>query len=526
MAQIRILKYFILEVSIKTLLLNSIFIFVFLTRLANAQNCPENPIFERYVTINSLEELIKNCQIKDIDSFLSKLPEDFKRRYTLLYRTKALGIASAEYPRIMLSGFGNYLTLSIGSDLGHKSSFSLEMMEYSNLTKDFSFKFINFDPEGKNSPRISNLNPALCMQCHDNSAIGKRTALWEDDPIWPGVYGSSVDRFDYIEQLNLPGQQFNYALTEDAAFKKYIVPKLGTQERFKHLASNLFHQNGDLYSFRSAKRLFWQLDRHSRASHLDSFIKHIAKRNISEEKVKYFLLGTTMCIPEILNPDQDYNSQKFIEKLQTLLPQKTIDKMFLKIRKKHNINTNDHLQIAQWLMKMFEQKLKIRFNRVYNENCRNMNSLNQEFGIPPLSNCSEIMNDAFLGYPKDRDFWENYATNQAPHISHNYLMLYMFFSFLDYPFEHWSMTKETFSGYSTSYNLPMDLQQALLAQFNFKQSDVEIHDYYEQYNVVGTFYRSSSDLPKFPIFQFQANKFLNDFCPNSILKKSKMFTSF
>lgn len=155
---------------------------------------------ERYYGSDGLsfESLVADIQSKNkesitvsrLDDVLSLLPEEFLKGYALVYRSRSLQEASAEYPRAIVFGHSAEFILAFNGHAKQRGYNQLEMIQYRAKERRWEFREMTFT-EGQ-SPQVSGPNPKKCLECHQSP---KRLDVdprpnWEPYSFWPGVYAS------------------------------------------------------------------------------------------------------------------------------------------------------------------------------------------------------------------------------------------------------------------------------------------------------------------------------------------------
>ncbi len=492
-----------------------------------SEACTISKNYKHLGSIKQIEKIIKECKVRSLESLLSKLPKELRKRYTLVYKSNGIGTASPKFPRVIYSGYKNNLTFTHSTDPSSKDYGTLELMEYSRKLKDYRFKVILFDQVHHSKPRFSKINPARCLACHHNSKTKKNQAIWHDVPLWPGVYGSVIDKHWFIEEHlppDQPGWKMPYYHSEQEAYSRFIEPKLGKTGLFKYLSPDIYSKL-DKYGFRTGLRMESNLHYRNNQLQLDALKKHLRKKKIHLNKVKYYLSYANTCVKEE-RVSAGYSMEDLLEIMKKVLDANTLKRALIKAARKHNISSRNNLIILKSLYKKISKKFALNFADLRNETCDGLDLLYSSLGVGTKVNCPLIFNEP-LGDVERAKFWNNYGVNQASHIGPHYIMIYVFLNYIDFPFENWSMDKKKFSGFGTNYNMVMGLQNVIFNSFDFKNTDPEIYKYVVKKKIVSRYYREFMDFPFFPNlpdFEDQFKTFYNKFCPEIIGPKSYRYT--
>ncbi len=140
-----------------------------------------------------LDELVNRVQAQpntDIVSFLNALPADWRKKYTLVYRSRSLQAASLEKPRVIATDPNYRLTYSFGDIPDRQGNRTIEAIETFGR-EPARFLRITF-PGTPGSTVTFERDPQVCANCHSISqgATAENGFIWQPYPHWPGVYGS------------------------------------------------------------------------------------------------------------------------------------------------------------------------------------------------------------------------------------------------------------------------------------------------------------------------------------------------
>lgn len=139
-----------------------------------------------------LDELVTRAQAQpntDIVSFLKALPEDWRKKYTLVYRSRSLQAASLEKPRVIATDPNYRITYSFGDIPDRQGNRTIEAIETFGR-EPARFLRLTF-PAVAGAPITIERNPQICSNCHalSRGATAENGFIWEPYPHWPGVFG-------------------------------------------------------------------------------------------------------------------------------------------------------------------------------------------------------------------------------------------------------------------------------------------------------------------------------------------------
>ncbi|MEM7645950.1 MAG: hypothetical protein AAF203_03480 [Pseudomonadota bacterium] len=114
---------------------------------------------------NDLEETLRVSRPTSIEEAVSLLDDQFfkKSQYALVFDSLSPQTSSPEAPRVLL--FGKDKKLRLGFNHLKKDGRDLEVIHFVEATQTWEFREVKF---GKRGPVISQPNPNLCIQCHDD----------------------------------------------------------------------------------------------------------------------------------------------------------------------------------------------------------------------------------------------------------------------------------------------------------------------------------------------------------------------
>ena len=151
------------------------------------------PLLSHAFEYEDLVALIRDKELRKIDSVIENLPEEYLQNFTLAFGSRSLHGSSYDNPRAILFGNTAKLVLAFNGDPTHSQYHSLEAMQFRENSKVFELRSISFE----NGVRFSDKNPPVCQNCH---GIEPRP-IWssydyseiENLEHWPGFYGSTHD---------------------------------------------------------------------------------------------------------------------------------------------------------------------------------------------------------------------------------------------------------------------------------------------------------------------------------------------
>jgi|GEM_PF-3235283 len=138
-----------------------------------------------------IQAWLKSESPHSIEEFLSKLPDDELRNFTLMHDSKSLQQASAQNPRAILYGDDGQWVITFNGDASQMGGDTIEMMIRDDRTHSYGFHELTFR-EGR---PILKLNSKRCEICH---GIPTRP-IWDHYDQWPGAYGERDDQFSQQE---------------------------------------------------------------------------------------------------------------------------------------------------------------------------------------------------------------------------------------------------------------------------------------------------------------------------------------
>ena len=182
---------------------------------------------EPEMSVTGLFDFVETNGISSIRDLLSALPDHYNKNYALVETTRTPGLASLEFPRIILFGSESRFMMNVATDPDDPD---YERLDVSYMNKDTgNWEFARFD--FTTSPASLNANPASCTQCHGNPA----RPLWGTYLNWPGVIGDDP----------APGNQAETLTAAHAQRFNELKAGFGNPERFHTLKwDNEYKANG------------------------------------------------------------------------------------------------------------------------------------------------------------------------------------------------------------------------------------------------------------------------------------------
>lgn len=219
--------------------------------LRNAVPLEEEFNFERLI------EIIDQKGLTTIESVIEELPDHMKRHnYVLMYRSRSLQEASPEAPRALVYTPTARFILSFNGGGRQLGANTIETIQFRPEEKKFEFRELVFD--GVNRPRVSQANPAKCMECHQSPSrmeVDMRPN-WEPYSVWVGAYGSEAGRLDnsplkdqwgFRERLQPQDEEaFAEQAREFELFRNYIDKIAPKHPRYSRLGEPNVHAPTDL----------------------------------------------------------------------------------------------------------------------------------------------------------------------------------------------------------------------------------------------------------------------------------------
>jgi hypothetical protein len=150
-------------------------------------------------TDSLIEAIIGEHNPSRIEEFLSLLPKEYFKNYTLVHTSKSIQGADYLRPRVILFSSDGTSYLTFNGDHTQTGGEALEMMSFKEESKKFVFREVLF--KSGQPAMISQTNPNKCLSCHGQDP----KPIWDSYKIWNGVYGRHDD---LMETSDLETEQF------------------------------------------------------------------------------------------------------------------------------------------------------------------------------------------------------------------------------------------------------------------------------------------------------------------------------
>ena len=140
---------------------------------------------EPEMTIDGLHQFIHQHGITDIAELMRAFPVHFKTNFSLVETTRATGMSTLDYPRIILFGSDGHLLMNIGTLKEDPKYQMLDIAELNAKTGQWEFSAFDFSGE---QPTLNRHDPE-CLTCH---AANNPRPIWGTNADWPGVFGDNI----------------------------------------------------------------------------------------------------------------------------------------------------------------------------------------------------------------------------------------------------------------------------------------------------------------------------------------------
>ena len=188
------------------------------------------------LSMAGIEQLIRTQQITSIEQLLPHLPVSYRSRYVLAFHSRSLQSASYLNPRVIFFGNNAKFMLTFNGSSDQVGFNALELAEFNDLTKTFSYQEILFPTQLTTTPdkdalqvHFSVKNPDKCLACHGTQV----RPIWDSPPLWPGMYGEH-----YREQLS----------AKEVAGLSGFLAQQANHPRYQFLAQLDIWRNSDTFS--------------------------------------------------------------------------------------------------------------------------------------------------------------------------------------------------------------------------------------------------------------------------------------
>lgn len=518
-------------------------LFLFSNRSFGACEVPE---YRTIQSIKAVVDVIRECKVTSIEHLLKLLPHDFRRRYNLVYVSRALGRANPEFPRVIHSGFQNRLTLTYGTLATDPLYHSIEMMEYSEVDHQFHFQIIHFNqsifhPESDlvfktefspvwsepSAPKVSLSDPGKCLGCHQKILMGTNTPIWDLYPMWPGVYGSTHD----ADTFNIhPSSTVRYFLTEGKAYDQYIRPFIGNESSGSRLGylKPIFDEKEEI-RFRSGLAVSANFEELTNRSNLEALKRFTHERKIDSQQFKYFLFYAVGCVGKAINQYdqiQVRTVEEFKARLLRFVSPDLYQRMIRENARLLGISSDNDLEVLTVMSYQIVKNMREKQLKVYSKVVSGFNMIASYMGLPAVHEreIDEIMRDegAVIGEgtsPREFDI----SLMQWPDV----MMLSMYFNALGFPYEEWMHDGSLLSYFNNNTNHVHEMLHAIYQTLDFESSDSELNTFLRTvamnpWPMLGDFDRLITRRQSDPSVETR----FKAFCENTIRPKSVALTDF
>jgi hypothetical protein len=151
-------------------------------------------------TFNDLRDLIRINHLTRIEDVLANpgFPQAMRSNYTLVNASESLQSGTYDEPRVVMFGDDARLTCTFNSETSLTGSDTMECLQFDDAQRRFDYRQIQFPtPEnGLTRAEFSESGQTVdktkhCTQCHGGNDM---RPIWDEYPLWTGVYGSDHDR--------------------------------------------------------------------------------------------------------------------------------------------------------------------------------------------------------------------------------------------------------------------------------------------------------------------------------------------
>ncbi|RYZ65198.1 MAG: hypothetical protein EOP05_20945, partial [Proteobacteria bacterium] len=175
-------------------------------------------------TFENLKEIVASKDLRSVSDVVPYLPEEYRKSFTLMHKSRSIQRSSAEAPRAILFGNDAKMVMSFNGDPNDAGYDRLEVMEFKDDTEKFEFKFIYFADKETKAEVID--SPMNCVGCHGMIPSDLHPD-WDVGLVWRGAYGSQDDTFAET--------QLDPNLKEEAAAYTQFLGGVSQHDRYKHL---------------------------------------------------------------------------------------------------------------------------------------------------------------------------------------------------------------------------------------------------------------------------------------------------
>lgn len=198
---------------------------------------------EEPLTIEKVQHYLDtHPEIKTIDDFLPHLPEAFRYRRALGFKSRSRHGASPSAPRILMLSKDASFVLAVTGRADQRNGQDIEMVQYKDgIETPWQFAEYSFSKEPSGEKRgFSGINPSLCLGCHERQGVVR--PIWEPYNTWAGFF-SEQNSLDFLDpRRNTPNEAahfrtFTEAVKNDPGRFKFVF----NREDLKNLSPDVVH---------------------------------------------------------------------------------------------------------------------------------------------------------------------------------------------------------------------------------------------------------------------------------------------
>ncbi len=148
------------------------------------------------IQLEDLQEWVNTKRVQTVEELMFALPDVYRRNFSLVEHTKALGQSDLNSPRIILFGEDGHLLFNISTMEKAVTYDKVDGMILDKKSGDwelFQLDFTNKNIEVRRSPQE-------CFRCHGEK---HPKPLWGSSNEWPGVFGDNEAKGPNGEALSL-----------------------------------------------------------------------------------------------------------------------------------------------------------------------------------------------------------------------------------------------------------------------------------------------------------------------------------
>ncbi|NME70887.1 hypothetical protein [Flammeovirga aprica] len=139
---------------------------------------------QQQIHLSDIRQWIEEEKITSIEDLISELPEVYRKNFSLVEHTKALGESNLDYPRIVLFGGDGHLLFNISSKLDDPTYQKVDGIELNEETGNWELFQVDFS-QAKIKVHDA---PQECFRCHGEA---HPKPLWGTSSHWKGVFGDN-----------------------------------------------------------------------------------------------------------------------------------------------------------------------------------------------------------------------------------------------------------------------------------------------------------------------------------------------